>query len=142
MKVQMTLCRNRLSEGIKKEEKENMKKLSTHIREHLPAYLLATLALVIHVGLDMLSPELTKRIIDDVIGNGNLAALKGILLGFLAIGIGRFIFGYIKEYTFDVTGATIASNMRKELFDHIQSLSADFFDRTGTGELMSVSRMT
>ena len=44
-----------------------MKKLSTHIREHLPAYLLATLALVIHVGLDMLSPELTKRIIDDVI---------------------------------------------------------------------------
>ena len=114
-----------------------MKKLSTHIREHLPAYLLATLALVIHVGLDMLSPELTKRIIDDVIGNGNLAALKGILLGFFAIGIGRFIFGYIKEYTFDVTGATIASNMRKELFDHIQSLSADFFDRTGTGELMS-----
>lgn len=114
-----------------------MKKLSTHIREHLPAYFLATLALVIHVGLDMLSPELTKRIIDDVIGNGNLAALKGILLGFFAIGIGRFIFGYIKEYTFDVTGATIASNMRKELFDHIQSLSADFFDRTGTGELMS-----
>ena len=97
-----------------------MKKLSTHIREHLPAYFLATLALVIHVGLDMLSPELTKRIIDDVIGNGNLAALKGILLGFFAIGIGRFIFGYIKGYTFDVTGATIASNMRKELFDHIQ----------------------
>ncbi len=64
-----------------------MKKLSTHIREHLPAYLLATLALVIHVGLDMLSPELTKRIIDDVIGNGNLAALKGILLGFFAIGM-------------------------------------------------------
>ena len=85
----------------------------------------------------MLSPLLTKQIIDDVIGNGNTDALTGILLGILAIGVGRFIFGYIKEYTFDVTGAKIAASMRKDIFKHIQGLSADFFDKTGTGELMS-----
>lgn len=114
-----------------------MKKISTHIWEHLPAYLLAVFGLVVSVSLDMLSPQLTKQIIDDVIGNGNTNALKGILLGILAIGIGRFIFGYIKEYLFDVTGAHIAANIRKDIFRHIQSLSASFFDRTGTGELMS-----
>lgn len=114
-----------------------MKKLSTHIREHLPAYLLAVFGLVVSVALDMLSPQLTKQIIDDVIGKGNVSALKGILLGILAIGVGRFIFGYIKEYFFDVTGAKIAANIRKDIFHHIQRLSADFFDKTGTGELMS-----
>lgn len=114
-----------------------MKKLSTHIREHLPAYLLAVFGLIVSVALDMLSPQLTKQIIDDVIGNGNISALKGILLGILAIGVGRFIFGYIKEYCFDVTGAKIAANMRTDIFHHIQRLSADFFDKTGTGELMS-----
>lgn len=114
-----------------------MKKLSTHIKEHLPAYLLAVFGLVACVALDMLSPLLTKQIIDDVIGNGNTGALTGILLGILAIGIGRFIFGYVKEYVFDITGASIAANIRKDLFEHIQGLSADFFDRTGTGELMS-----
>lgn len=114
-----------------------MKKLSTRMREHLPAYVLAVFSLVVSVALDMLSPQLTKRIIDDVIGNGNLAALKGILLGILGIGIGRFIFGYIKEYTFDITGVKIASQIRQDIFRHIQGLSADFFDRTGTGELMS-----
>mgnify|MGYP002708158411 FL=1 len=114
-----------------------MKKLSTHIKEHLPAYLLAVFSLVVSVALDMLSPQLTKKIIDDVIGNGNIAALKGILLGILGIGIGRFIFGYIKEYTFDMTGVKIASNIRRDIFRHIQGLSAEFFDRTGTGELMS-----
>ncbi len=114
-----------------------MKKLRKHIWEHLPAYLLAVFGLVVSVALDMLSPLLTREIIDDVIGNGNLGALKGILLGILAIGIGRFIFGYVKEYLFDVTGARIAANMRKDVFTHIQGLSADFFDRTGTGELMS-----
>lgn len=114
-----------------------MKKISTHIKEHLPAYLLAIFGLVVSVALDMLSPLLTRQIIDDVIGNGNIGALKGILLGIFLIGIGRFIFGYIKEYTFDVTGARIAANIRKDIFHHIQSLSADFFDRIGTGELMS-----
>lgn len=114
-----------------------MKKISTRMREHLPAYVLAVFSLVVSVALDMLSPQLTRRIIDDVIGNGNLAALKGILLGILGIGIGRFIFGYIKEYTFDITGVKIASQIRQDIFRHIQGLSADFFDRTGTGELMS-----
>lgn len=114
-----------------------MKKLSTYIIKHLPAYLLAVLGLIISTSLDMLSPQLTKKIIDDVIGNNNISALKGILIGILLIGIGRFIFGYVKEYFFDVTGAKIAANIRTDIFHHIQGLSADFFDRTGTGEIMS-----
>lgn len=114
-----------------------MLKLSTHIKRHLPAYLLAVFSLITCTSLDMLSPLLTKRIVDDVIGNGNISALSGILLGILAIGLGRFVFGYIKEYTFDVTGAKIAASIRTDIFKHLQGLSADFFDKTGTGELMS-----
>lgn len=114
-----------------------MKKISTHIREHFPAYLIAVLSLLICTSLDMLSPQLTKQIIDDVIGKGETEKLTGLLLGILGIGIGRFIFGYIKEYTFDVTGAKIAANMRSDAFRHVQKLSADFFDKTGTGELMA-----
>lgn len=114
-----------------------MKKISTYILKHLPAYMLAVLSLIISTSLDMISPQLTKKIVDDVIGNNNIAALKGILLGILLIGIGRFIFGYVKEYFFDVTGAKIAANIRTDIFHHIQSLSADFFDKNGTGEIMS-----
>lgn len=114
-----------------------MKKLTTHIREHLGAYLIGVFSLVTCTTLDMLSPQLTKKIIDDVIGNGEIEKLSPLLLGILGIGLGRFFFGYIKEYLFDVTGSRIAANMRSDLFRHVQGLSADFFDRTGTGELMS-----
>lgn len=114
-----------------------MKPITYHIRKRLPAYLLAVLSLVICVALDMLSPQLTKQIIDDVIGAGKLSALKGILLGILMIGLGRLIFGYIKEFVFDITGAAIAADIRTDLFKHLQGLSADFFDRMKTGELMS-----
>ena len=114
-----------------------MKPITYHIKKRLPAYLLAILSLVICVALDMLSPQLTKQIIDDVIGAGNLSALKGILLGILMIGLGRLIFGYIKEFVFDITGAAIAADIRIDLFNHLQGLSSDFFDRMKTGELMS-----
>ena len=114
-----------------------MKKISTYILEHKFAYLFAVCSMLISVSLDMLSPQLTRHIVDDVILGGNIDILKFLLIGILGVGIGRCIFQYTKEYLFDITGATIIGDMRRNLFDHIQSLSADFFDRTNTGELMS-----
>lgn len=118
-------------------KKRGMKRISDYIWENKVLYLTAVAALLIAVTLDMLSPRLTARVVDDVIVGGNIAELKYLLLGFLGIGTGRCVFQYIKEYTFDYTGSKISSSMRRDLFVHIQSLSADFFDRTNTGELMS-----
>ncbi len=114
-----------------------MKKLSAYILEHKFGYLLEIVSMMIAVSLDMVSPQLTKHIIDDVIVGGQMEKLKFFLLGILLVGVGRAVFGYTKEYTSDTIGSTIASELRKDLFAHIQSLSADFFDRTNTGELMS-----
>lgn len=114
-----------------------MKKISTYIWEHKFAFAFAILSMVISISLDMLSPQLTKHIVDDVIINAQIQKLTPLLLGILGIGIGRCIFQYTKEYTFDAVGSKISVQIRKDLFLHIQSLSADFFDRTGTGELMS-----
>lgn len=114
-----------------------MKKISSYIWDYKFSYLGAVLSLLIAVTLDMLAPRLTARVVDDVIVGGNMGELKFLLLGFLGIGLGRCIFQYTKEYTFDKNGARISGDMRRDLFRHIQSLSADFFDRTNTGELMA-----
>lgn len=118
-------------------KEKGMKRLSDYIWGNKVPYLCAVAALLIAVTLDMLAPRLTAHVVDDVIVGGNMGELKYLLLGFLGIGVGRCVFQYIKEYTFDRIGSKIASMMRRDLFVHIQSLSADFFDRTNTGELMS-----
>lgn len=114
-----------------------MKKLSYYLKQHIPGYLFAILSMVIAVSLDLLSPQVTRHIVDDVLVGGQMGKLKYLLLAILLIGIGRCIFQYTKEFTFDKISSTIATDMRRDLFAHIQSLSADFFDKTSTGELMA-----
>lgn len=114
-----------------------MKKLSSYILEHKFRYLIELVSMIIFVSLDMLSPQITRHIMDDVIVGGQTEKLKWLLPGILGVGVGRCIFGYIREYVSDCVGSSIASSMREDLFCHIQSLSLDFFDKTNTGELMS-----
>lgn len=114
-----------------------MKKIRTYLWEHKLAFGLAILAMIISISLDMLSPKLTQSMIDDVLLGGHMDLLTPLLLAYAGVGVGRFIFQYVKEYTFDLTGSKIAAQIRRALFCHVQSLSTEFFDRTGTGELMS-----
>lgn len=112
-------------------------KLKSYIGKYWPAYLFAVVCLILSVALDMLSPQITKRIIDDVIGKGDLGLLTPLLLAILFIGLGRAVFQYLKELTFDRVSVNISANIRRDLFRHVQSLSLNYFDKTNTGELMS-----
>jgi ATP-binding cassette, subfamily B, multidrug efflux pump len=114
-----------------------MKKITKYILKYWYAYVFAIICMIISVALDMLSPQITKRIIDDVIVGGNKKLLNTLLIGILIVGVGRCIFGYLKELTFDLVSSKISTDIRRNLFCHIQSLSIQFFDKNNTGELMS-----
>ncbi len=114
-----------------------MKKITKYILKYWYVYTFAFLCLILQVGLEMLGPQVTKSIVDDVIGNNEFSLLPWLLGAILVITIGRCICGYIKEYSFDGVASKIAVDIRKDLFRHIQKLSVGFFDKTNTGELMS-----
>lgn len=112
-------------------------KLFSYFRKHLPLYFIALLAVIFSILLDMYAPIIVQHIVDDVIVAQNLEPLKILLLGILGIGVGRCIFQYTKEFLCDWSGSKIASEIRINLFQKIQSLSANFFDGINSGELMS-----
>ncbi len=114
-----------------------MKKLHTYMLKHWAAYVLALTCLFIAIGLDMLYPQITKIIVNDVFGTTDLSRLPMLLLAIVVIGIGRSAFGYCKEFTADKIGAEIGTEMRKDLFRHVQGLSADYFQGANIGELMA-----
>lgn len=114
-----------------------MKKLKTYMLRYWYLYLFGTVCMVTAIVLDMITPQITKRIIDQVIVGGRTELLMHFLLGIIGIGLGRAVLSYAKEFTFDYVGVTIGNDMRKDLFRHVQTLSMDFFDRHNTGELMT-----
>ena len=114
-----------------------MKKVSYYLKKYWFAYLIAFTCMTTQIVIDMLNPQVTIRIIDDVIGKGEVSLLKYSLLMMLTFALGRVVFGYAKEYLFDTTSFKISVDIRKNLFRHIQKLSVNYFDQSNTGEIMS-----
>lgn len=114
-----------------------MNKLSYFLKKYWYAYAFGLLCTAVAVSLDMISPQVTKRIIDNVIVDGEIGLLPSLLAMILIVSLGRAVFAYFKELTFDSISSKIASKLRKRLFVHIQGLSTSFFDENNTGELMS-----
>lgn len=114
-----------------------MKKISSYVKKYWYAYVLAITCMVLSVSLDMLTPRITGSFIDEVIVKGNMKIFNKLIIITLCIGIGRCIFQYGKEYTFDRISSKISLNIRRDLFQYLQRLSINFFDKTNTGELMA-----
>lgn len=114
-----------------------MKKLRSYVLPFWKSYLFATVSLILAILLEMLTPQITKSIINEVFVGGDFSRFGLLLAALVIMGLGRSVFGYLKEFTFDRNSQTIGTEMRKDLFAHIQTLSMDFFDNTNTGELMA-----
>ena len=100
-------------------------------------YLFGMICMIAAIVLDMITPQITRRIIDEVIVGGQMQLLMQFLMGVLGIGLSRAVLQYAKEFTWDCVGVKIGNEMRIDLFRHIQTLSMDFFDKHNTGELMT-----
>lgn len=115
----------------------NKLNLSKYFKKYSYLYLIALLAMTAATLLDQAAPLIVQHIVDDVLIGKNTGVLNLLLLGILGIGVGRCVFQYTKEFLCDFVGSKIASEVRINLFQKIQSLSANFFDGINSGELMS-----
>ncbi len=80
---------------------------------------------------------LSKRIVDEGIGAGNLAALAHIVAiyaGLLLVQAAA-VFAFI--YLAGVLGERVQYDLRRQMFNHLQNLSFSYYDRTPVGWLMA-----
>ena len=101
---------------------------------------IATLALFIISGVNLLSPEITRRIIaimesGDLEGSINLiTTLALILLACFAI---RAICQFLNNYLSHVASWRMVNRVRCAVYDHLQKLSMSYYHDKQTGQLMS-----
>lgn len=114
-----------------------MKRILNYVLKYKLLLIIPTVAMICVIAVDTVNPYLTKLIIDRVIMGKETSLLKlliGIMIGITII---KAVFGYAKEYLFDVLSAKVAGDIKNDVFNHIQSLEFSYFDKMNTGELMS-----
>jgi len=88
-------------------------------------------------SLDLVFPAAVKYSIDDLIPGRDIETFYLISLGVLAVFLSRYLIGFIVQYRGRLLGMNIETDMRRDLFSHIQKLSFSYFDNTKTGTIMS-----
>ena len=106
-------------------------------KPHWPMVVGFLIAIALVSGLDSYFTYLSKRIIDEGIIPGDREVLLKIALqyGALIVVQALAVFGFI--YWAGILGERVQYDVRKKQFDHLQTLSFPYFDRTPVGWIMS-----
>jgi ATP-binding cassette subfamily B protein len=100
-------------------------------------YTIGGICLVCSTLVDILVPFITLSMVDDVIVGRNMDIFRRDILLYIAAGLGRALFQFVKEFLCDMSGCRVASGLRKDMMKHIFSLHKGYFDKNNTGELMA-----
>jgi ATP-binding cassette subfamily B protein len=92
---------------------------------------------LIYTGMELLGPYLMGVAIDRFIGGGDVPGLIRISLWMLAVYLLDNLFQAASGWTMARVSQDALKSLRRDLFQHLQSLSLSFFDRNPAGELMS-----
>ncbi len=111
--------------------------MKKYLKRNWWRYSVGGISLLMSVGIDLMIPMITLSMVDDVIIGRNMEIFKRDILLFVAAGLGRALFQFVKEFLCDMSGCRVAAGLRKDLMRHIFTLHKGFFDKNNTGELMA-----
>ncbi|MFZ7127985.1 MAG: ABC transporter ATP-binding protein [Desulfobacterales bacterium] len=117
---------------------KSIRRIQPYLSERRRHIVVGLLALIIVDILQLLIPRVIKRAVDALTLFG---ATPGGLMTFAAIivGIGVLIGGFRYIWRRCLLGASrrVEEGLRNDLFAHLQTLSAGYFDQARTGDLMA-----
>ena len=92
-------------------------------------------ALLLDVAFDAMLPVSLKYLIDSAILPKRLDILAGILVALAVGGLLVAITQVGRDYLYAHLGARVLTDLRQEMYAHLQRLSLGFFSRTSPGEI-------
>src|SRR6056297_113315 len=114
-----------------------LKKFLSYYKNHWKLFAATLGSAVLMSGLDLLYPMFVQQLIDEHFPARNINMMIRIAVILLFLYLLRFLLQYIVHYWGHVVGIRIETDMRRDLFTHLQKLSFKFYDNNKVGYLMS-----
>jgi ATP-binding cassette, subfamily B, bacterial len=114
-----------------------IRRFFTYYRPHRRLFIIDFSSAVIVALLELAFPLAVQWFIDTLLPGGNWNAIVGVSIGLLALYVLSTFLQFIVNYWGHKLGINIETDMRQQLFQHVQKQSFRFFDNTKTGHIMS-----
>ncbi len=114
-----------------------LRRLAVYLRPHWRWQAAAVMSAVILAAAMLPFPWLTKILIDDVVGAGNLDLLGPAAAGIVTAAVAMAVFHLASNYLFTTAGEQAINDLRTQLMNHTLRLPLSYFRRQRTGEVVA-----
>ncbi|MFW5953201.1 MAG: ABC transporter ATP-binding protein [Candidatus Natronoplasma sp.] len=123
--------------SLKQLDKRALKFLLKYLKRHKIKLSIAIISMVMMTLASLAGPFLIKIAIDEYIMNKDLNGLT--LIFFMMVGAygAYWLFSYFQTYLSNWIGHTIVGDIREDLYEHLQDLPIDFYNKHSTGDMMA-----
>ncbi len=121
----------------RREEMKMLKKFVSYYKPHKKMITLDMLAALFISVTGMVYPVVTNKMLNLYIPNKMYSMIVGAGIGVLVLYIVRMLLRYFVQYYGHVIGVKMQSQMRLDLFNHLQKLPYKFYDNNETGSIMT-----
>ncbi|MBL8160458.1 MAG: ATP-binding cassette domain-containing protein [Anaerolineae bacterium] len=115
----------------------NWWRLISYLKPYRARMLVAILALISSAALSLVFPGVISNVVDSVLQQGNAALLDQITLGLIVVFFVRSVTSLLENYNLNYIGEKLVTDLRRQLYHHLQTLSLGFFASRRVGELVS-----
>lgn len=88
-------------------------------------------------GLSIITPYLSKLLIDEVYPAANISLMNVIVAGILCVSVASALVGALRSYFTQFVAARLKAAVSMAFFDHLQHLHIRFYERHRVGEVTS-----
>ena len=114
-----------------------MRRLLRYLAPYRWKVVLAVFLLVSAAGLQIVGPWLVQMALDDAIPAGDGELLATLAIAYLVATLATFGFQYAQALVTTWLGQQVMYDLRTEIFERLQALDLQFYDRNPVGRLMT-----
>ena len=117
-----------------------LKKFFSYYRPYRKLFTLDFSAATIVAVLELAFPIMVQQVVDRILPSGDWPLIIWVSLGLLLVYVINTALHYVVTYYGHKLGTNIETDMRQDLYDHLQKQSFSYFDDRETGTL--ITRLT
>ncbi|MBX6770460.1 MAG: ABC transporter ATP-binding protein [Chloroflexi bacterium] len=116
---------------------EVLRRLGEIVADQKRNLVFATVTILVSSGLQMIPPAATRYVIDVLIPTANERLIIALAIGLIMLHLARYGLLYLSRYAVALAAQQLVYELAQRLFENVQRLSLRFYERTGTGDIIS-----